>query len=270
MRRIIHVISKDHSGSTLLDLMLSSGGKALGLGEVRTVLTKLNHKQALSNPCSCGKAGVDCPFWGGILADLKDNWESSSPLEKYQRVLTQARNQYGEDIDLIDSSKDIAWSLKTAELEGVETLYIHLTKDVRSYAVSIADMHLRKSRKSQLPEQTFRSWYNANKTFSRELKQTGQPTYHVQYEALCLDTEMTARSLNTALGSDYINLGAQKTDIRTHILSGNRMREEFFARPTLADNIRYDYRWFYSREWVRAYWLLWHVRHYNESLYQSI
>ena len=41
-QKIIYVLGLGHSGSTVLDMLLTTGGKAVGLGQVWTVLGKIS------------------------------------------------------------------------------------------------------------------------------------------------------------------------------------------------------------------------------------
>ena len=62
----VFICSANHSGSTLLDLLIGSHPEAMSLGEI----TQLPKNLALNTRCSCGAPIRDCPLWATVVADL--------------------------------------------------------------------------------------------------------------------------------------------------------------------------------------------------------
>jgi len=63
-KKIIYILSLGHSGSTLLDLLLSYHDKVIGLGEVYSVIgDKDSNLEQTEDICSCGKQMSKCPVW---------------------------------------------------------------------------------------------------------------------------------------------------------------------------------------------------------------
>jgi hypothetical protein len=63
MVKYIYICSADHSGSTLLDLLLGSHPRAAPLGEI----SQLPKNIALNTPCTCGTAVRLCLVWRDVL-----------------------------------------------------------------------------------------------------------------------------------------------------------------------------------------------------------
>jgi hypothetical protein len=268
---MLFIASLGHSGSTLLDLMLSTTRRAVSFGEVATVLTA-PAAQMRENACSCGHSGADCPFWSTVLAKNDALEDGTSLADRYAVLVDIFMSQYGKEMALVDSSKN-APVLK--ELLDVHPAYLqvsplHLVRDVRSYAISQLDNHRRKqttgvSWRSALPEFHFRNWHRKNCQIEGVLaKSKDTDSALVSYEGLCLAPETTAASLTDVFGTEYIDPSAAPNAGIHHILSGNRMRRI----PEKSTRLRYDFRWFFRTEWQRPSLIMPWVMHYNRGVYK--
>ena len=96
---VVFVAGLYHSGSTLLDLMISLNSRVVGLGEVDRVLSLGPEKF-----CSCGKLSKECPFWSRVLPKLtsQDKGDLNKNLSK---ILFEFNEFFGKDMILLDSSK---------------------------------------------------------------------------------------------------------------------------------------------------------------------
>lgn len=56
----LYVMSRPHSGSTILDIMLGNSAAVESVGQLITDMGKLD------NPCACGQRIRDCDFWRGV------------------------------------------------------------------------------------------------------------------------------------------------------------------------------------------------------------
>ena len=102
LRKIIYIMGLGHSGSTVLDLLLTTTRKAVGLGQVWNVLTE-DAAQTRRRQCSCGASALDCEFWSPILPRVKAGDRPYA--ERYRIVLDNVDRLYGADTPVIDSSK---------------------------------------------------------------------------------------------------------------------------------------------------------------------
>jgi hypothetical protein len=266
-RRIIYVVGLGHSGSTVLDMLLTTGGKTVGLGQVWTVLRE-EPAQSRVRVCSCGAAASDCPVWGTILLRLAELSPDASARDKYQIVLDSVDQLYGPDMALVDSSKHAEYLKTLIAMPASETTVLHNIKDVRAFTISTLDNNRRKQGRSELPEKIFYQWYRDNRaSLALAGRLLGRAPIRVNYEGLCLSLGSTVARLAEALGEDYIDPGASLDQGHTHIISGNRLRLAERGEPK---RLGYDYRWFTRHEWLRPYVLLPMIRQYNEQCLREL
>lgn len=267
-RTVIYIVGLSHSGSTVLDMMLTTGRKAVGLGQIWTVLRE-NPGRTLARVCSCGKSARECPIWGPVVAKLANGGVTLAPRDRYQFVLDSAANHYGSDLAIIDSSKHASYlSILAGELPGLQVKVLHNIKDVRAFTISTLDNAKRKENRRPLPEKVFFQWYRDNRNVHAEATRAlGQPPHRIMYEGLCLATDWVAAGLAEALGDNYIDTGATLAAGHTHIIAGNRLSQhaEVKSRP-----LAYDYRWLVRSEWLRPYALLPIVRRHNERCLREL
>jgi len=104
MKKIIYIVGLSHSGSTLLDFLLSHHPEILGLGEVFYFLNKKRSTfEKTELTCSCGGEMSDCYFWSRYKHN--ESATSESYIDKYRRVL-QMSSCLSKDI-VVDSSKKL-------------------------------------------------------------------------------------------------------------------------------------------------------------------
>lgn len=60
MPRLVYVMGRGHSGSTVLDALLGNAGDATGIGELVSGMLRYDR------PCSCGRTIQKCPFWRDV------------------------------------------------------------------------------------------------------------------------------------------------------------------------------------------------------------
>ena len=152
-KNIIYVASLYHSGSTLLDRILSISDKSLGLGEI--------YKLIIDGPeenCSCGLRTLDCDFWNDLEIFKKTNPNDFQSIEKrYKDILKKTIDRFSEIEYIIDSSKCHPLSLRITYKNFKGLLFhtknnphnlkvIHLYRDPRGWVNSILDREKRFSR----------------------------------------------------------------------------------------------------------------------------
>ena len=266
-RTVIYIVGLSHSGSTVLDMMLTTGGKAVGMGQIWTVLRE-DPARRLTRVCSCGASAPECPVWGPVIARLGEAGAPSEPSDRYELVLQSVARHYGSELAIIDSSKHASHLAILAEIPDLQLKVLHNIKDVRAFTISTLDNAKRKTNKRLLPEKVFLQWYRDNRnSYTEATRALGQPPHRVMYEGLCLATDRVTERLAEALGENYIDAEAPLSSGHTHIIAGNRLsqRQEVKSKP-----LAYDYRWLMRSEWLRPYALLPIVRHYNERCLREL
>jgi hypothetical protein len=261
-KSIIYIASLTHSGSTLLDLMLGGHSRFIGLGEVARFLER-GVEDAHQATCSCGHAMDDCRFWSQIASRLSAQ-DPQSFENQYASVFETFTDVFGQDHIPVDSSKHLPplELLHTKLKFDVQVLY--LIKDVRSFTISQLDDMKRKgkgqgrNRLQRSPFRIFWQWYADNKAMQRFLIEHQIPFFQLGYEELCLYPEMMAQKICGFLGEESEPAMLMLTDSNSHVMRGNRMRNQ---REKSA--IRYDHRWFLRSEWILPALLFPHIMRYN-------
>jgi hypothetical protein len=62
---LLYVMSRPHSGSTILDILLGNTGQVASVGQLVSDMGKPG------NPCACGATIRDCPFWREVRARVE-------------------------------------------------------------------------------------------------------------------------------------------------------------------------------------------------------
>jgi Sulfotransferase family len=84
----LYIMSRSHSGSTILDILLGSSGSIAGCGEI---VRGLRRGGEASHACSCGAALADCPFWQQVRVRVgEDPGEPVSWAELAEASIAQA------------------------------------------------------------------------------------------------------------------------------------------------------------------------------------
>jgi len=93
-RRLLYIMGRGHSGSTVLDALLDNCENVQGVGELISGLSRFEH-----GACSCGVPITECDFWNQVRncypVDAKLTWAEASRLQvgsahirKYLRTMT--------------------------------------------------------------------------------------------------------------------------------------------------------------------------------------
>lgn len=270
-----------HSGSTLLDLMLGSTGRFIGLGEV-VALLRPESARKLNDPdrrCSCGSLLSYCPFWSRVIEALRRT-PNATTQERYLLLLDLFHEVFGSDKVPVDSSKSFRALQVVAGLPHVEPKVIHLLRDVRGWAVSrrdieeragpriYEDLRQRVGRRAWLhyyPRRNafarFLVWYRGNRKFQKFLSRQESPPFVVSYEELALDTVNVIEKLCPFLGIDPTERMYEISESDSHIALGNPMRLD----DSKLERISYDCRWFQRKDWMIPALLLPHVMRFNSD-----
>lgn len=249
MKNYIYIASKDHSGSTLLDIILGSNKDFIGLGELFYTFKKykMNVHGLKAHFCSCGKSGANCNFWGPVIHD----WETNN-VEEYKDALAITVEHFNKKFpnqNLVDSSK-YSQPLAITATYVSKIKVIHLIKDVRSYYVSKEKIIVKRG----LDKPKFHNWkvlYNWNRfneNLENRIQELNLQSIQISYENLCFDLESTLTQLGNFLKEDLVYQVGNK--LENHILHGNPIK------TNVAPEINYDIRWLKNRKWLLPYLVL--------------
>lgn len=173
-RKVIYVTGYGRSGSTLLDIALGSHPRIFGAGEL-TALAR--HVWENGEYCACGAQVRNCAFWQPVVASWTGNavdqqqalrgialrqrrieglisWRRlvgkrfapwlAGHLEQLSRLFEGIAARFGvEDPIIVDSSKLPGRGFVLAATPGVELYVVHLVRDARGVAWSLAKPHSR-------------------------------------------------------------------------------------------------------------------------------
>lgn len=258
-RRIVYVVGKGRSGSTLLDDLLGTVPGVASLGELRLLWAR---GFTPGYRCACGELVAECPVWSGAVVDaigststealaatdaLQDrvlSWSHVPRLlargpasddhalgEVMGRLYSSLAERLESDV-LVDSSK---WPLPPGAfgvVPGFEAWVLHLVRDPRAVAHSY-QRHKGGDGQPELPRfgalHTSLSWTARNA--AAELGRRPVPAERfrrIRYEDLAADPQATLRSLGEWLGIDDADRAF--VDDRTvqlgeaHLVGGNPRR----------------------------------------------
>jgi sulfotransferase family protein len=130
--KLVYIGGYGHSGSTLLEYLLTASPHVLACGEVTSVLREHGWK----NRCTCGERIPQCPVWGPIFAKS----ETLEGMTQQSLIEALASRDRGAHAMLIDSSKTAWRSLATpfrlGRHFGQDFQFLHLVRDPRAVSWS--------------------------------------------------------------------------------------------------------------------------------------
>jgi hypothetical protein len=280
---VVFISSLSHSGSTLLDLLLGTHPKLIGLGEIYKVIgfseNQLDSERSMR--CTCGQKVDDCRFWSPTFDELQKHAELNLQ-EKYRLLLDVFRNIFGEDYYLVDSSKYNAPLSLLVNMDEVQLSVIHLIKDVRAFTVSHRDALPAELKYKAIPtlfgspslSQTlydlsikspgylFWKWYLRNKAAQIRIKSSSSNALSLSYEEIAWATETSMQRLFSFLDLALPkNVSASPENTQSHIFMGNHM----IADSQKMKTIRYDDRWQSRGDWKVVARLFPNIMDYNSK-----
>jgi hypothetical protein len=278
-KKVVYIASRAHSGSTFLNLLLSAHPRLIGVGEVYSLFNfsagHLNRRDKIQ--CSCGEAIGSCPFWRPTIDLLLQN-QDMPPHQLYGIVLDAFREHFGNDQIMVDASKTLIGLDALRRNRQIDLKVIFLIRDVRAWLISMrndrarrSDLHFsdlfrRYGVKSPLeylfrtPIKYFWHWYLLNRKTQRYLSQEKISTFQVGYEEVSLYPEFSLKKIGQFLDVTFQESMVTLENSGSHIVLGNRMRNQAEKRA----RIYYDNRWFYKSDWLLASFLFPRIMNYNE------
>lgn len=258
MNKIVFIAGLGHSGSTLIDLVLSNHTSIIGFGQIYTVYNELKNNNINKNRfCSCGKSITDCDYWSRIIS-INDQSDISYQ-SFYESIFNTIHREFKKDTYLLDSSKSLESLEKILTIPNISLKVLHINKDVRNWCISNIELHKRKYNKNTSAFKTFLVWYNSNRKFQKYFSINNLQYLNVGYDDFCLNTKKVLGNICEFLEIDYQDGLGNIPKSKSHVVSGNRMRYE----PSKNKEILYDNRWFYRKEWIMPSLLLPRIMNYN-------
>ena len=136
-KQVIFIASCGHSGSTILELLLTSNLHCVGIGEAFQLVDPRNRiiDHVEKYTCACGDPIETCELWGSIIEDLHQK-RDLPVAEKYSIIFQNVSDHCKTDC-IIDSSKVMGALESIARIPDVSVKVGHILRDVRAYWVSI-------------------------------------------------------------------------------------------------------------------------------------
>lgn len=259
MKKIIYIASLSHSGSTLLDFLLSHHPNIVGLGEIYSVIiNKKSNLEKTTSTCSCGQELNQCPIWSQYQPS------SENYTDAYREIITKLESNKTFSA-VVDSSKNIRYLNFLIDLEKnkeIELKVIFLIRDARGWAASFSDIGRKDGQLLKPPAYGLYRWLQGNKKIKKFLDDNRLSYLTIGYDELCFQTLPTLEKIIQFIGLDLKKISLDQQQLpNSHIAYGNR------AKLTLNQNkqINYDTRWF-NRFWLNLFFLLIpQVRRWNKK-----
>jgi hypothetical protein len=136
---VVYVLSDGRSGSTLLDMMISTHPEVVGVGEMK-MFHRYVPRSVERKRCTCGEELQECALWGKALADLTHDYDlplhSEKGFEQRNYDLLSSVAHSAEASWVCDSSKDAGRLDLLLQSSMFNVQIIHLARDPRAVAYS--------------------------------------------------------------------------------------------------------------------------------------
>lgn len=247
--RLIYIMGLPYSGTTLLNFIISSHSKCLGLGEASKVFHKRNHPNFQNRTCTCQSKYNDCLFWGDIESKICSTDFDES---RFQKLFFEQANKTHPTKVVVDSSKTYS-HLKTMFESGVvsreEVKIIFVQKDIRAWAHSFRRYRTWSTGSTPSYYRAFLGWL-LKIWFEKLRLQTLKLDYTViKYEDLCQNKEEILTGVCRFLGLNFESEMLSPQRSGAHFVTGNKMRraDEKFIE------IKLDTKWQNDPNWRTPY-----------------
>lgn len=250
--QVIQVAGLAHSGTTIMDRILSSFPGVVGLGEVEQMWRKAERGTFGGARCPCGETAERCPYWGRILG-------RPHPTQgHFFQAVVEAAAAAGQNA-LVDTSKAMVGVSHYARLrqsgDVKRVVMLRLVRDPRGW------VHSMMRRIETRPDDVvairglFYRWLLASLRLDSRAHRPDVEKLYVWYDKLVLDREEA--ELGRRLGLPAPSAGISLSDANQHAVAGNK-----FVFSERRASLSYDGRWLASRHIEDVYATLPAVRHY--------
>ena len=246
--RIIYITSRGHSGSTLLDLLISSHSQVVSVGELKML------SRHFDDPCTCGADNLaSCPFWIKVdqrlqaagypeLKALDVGSTGPQPFHDHNRALYETVAEVSGCDVVVDSSKNLDRLQSLLDFTSFDVCVIHLTRD----PFGVVWSNLKRGRDWRYHAR------NYSFAMARTLKYLRNHQHLVvRYEDMVTDTEATMRRVMEHAGLEFELTQLEWAQRKGHNIYGNEMRF------TASSDIRPDISWQKSLTIVQKLMIRW-------------
>lgn len=259
MLKLIYVTGYGRSGSTILDILLDQHEAVFGMGELSTLC---RHVWDQNEYCACRHRIRDCEFWapvvsewlrsGGNIAEYLGLQKRIEPLytplrrpgsfmlSRYlaqtESLLSLVARRAGVSV-LVDSSKAPGRGLALASSKAIDLRVIHLVRDGRAVAHSMATRTfqidpakgLQKELKPRPAYRTAIRWRLYNAAAEKLTRRVGDDrAVLVRYEDLVANPLAELERIGRCVGLGLTSLGqraaAHEPLTPRHQMAGSRIR----------------------------------------------
>lgn len=259
--RVVHVLCKGRSGSTLLDRLLGERADAFSAGELRRFWEL--YLDGGRHRCSCGRLVADCGVWRDVARDpavaaaLGRRHAERIGRQSRPRVLAgwlRRVRQRSDDASalyaavgrvtgaatIIDSSKSLTAFGSAALGRGVAVSVVHLVRDPRAVAHSWSRSKPLVDRRGEGLQRrgavdSAVTWLAKNLAVELAVPMAARRSVRVRYEQLASEPGETVAVIGRELGLAMRTAPAPPSE--SHQIAGNP------ARFDTAPAIRPDRRW---------------------------
>ncbi len=228
---IIYITSRGHSGSTLLDLLISSHSRVTTVGELKVLSYFHGHQRRLQilheRKCVCGApTKFECRFWSAVDAHLRRHAgldlttvdvcsEDPETFRTHNLAVFRAVMEITGTPYIVDSSKTLDRLKKLIAAEAFDVRPIHLIRSPHGVVYS----NMKKGR----------SWLYHTRNYLIAMMRTLEllsryEHFTVHYETLCRHPRQTISGVMHWLGLEFEERQLDWAAHEHHNIAGNRMR----------------------------------------------
>jgi hypothetical protein len=232
--QLVYITGRGHSGSTLLDLLISAHSEVVSVGEAKCLVTRPDE------PCTCGAPTVFvCPFWEKVDAALREraglslreldiDSADAGIFAAHNRAFFQAVASVTGKPIILDSSKTVDRLEALLEAQICPVQAIHLVRSPQGVVYSNAKRG--------------REWLYHTYNYTHAMMKTrrmleGREHLQVRYEDIVRDPRRAVETIMKTLGLAFQPGQLEWAKPERHNIYGNPMR---FATES---SIRLDEKW---------------------------
>ncbi len=255
--RVIYILGLSHSGTTIVERILSCYPGTIGLGEAEHVHKELHRGTIVDADCPCGRRAVDCEFWKPVMAE-----DHETPAAFFDGLIRTAHRQGYTTV--IDSSKSVGTSTQYQRMVASggpvdDLVLLRIVRDPRGWVHSM--MRRERIAEADVIRITglFYRWMAAALKMDRRAIADGLHSVYVWYDKLILSRQEDA--LAEVVGLVPTGEPMQLSKSNQHSIAGNK-----FAFTEKRDSLSYDSPWLESAVIEQIYAALPTVRAYYHEL----
>jgi hypothetical protein len=232
-----------HSGSTIVQYLLSTPNGTMGLGELSNLMNPQTDLWERNPSCSCGKPLCECPVWKKARPDTH-----TCPKTNYKKLLEATLEQQPEITHIVDTSKSLKDMRPWFELQKgghiQDVIVINLVKDVRGWSISDQNNRKRKGRAWKPLLASMIHWFTYQLYVLFYLNKN---RFHIKHITISYDKLVQNHSRDLEALFRFCWLGNKSdrkklSDADVHDVTGNRLKNQ----PSTREHIVYDSQWYDS------------------------